>query len=182
MTVARLRALVRRRGAGLLAVAARAPGVTEDVLYPQLRKAHRAFSDLFDRHDFVVLDSRFDVVGKEALFLFEFQIASLPRVQRHSGPPVWVKNTKDFLEKWRGNRKAIAGPFLVGERWTVEVVRESSTPADLVRANWRAMSLGKDLDRSARKSLRVYAGSAALRAAYAEAWTKLLDKTFPWER
>ncbi|HEY7589076.1 MAG TPA: CCA tRNA nucleotidyltransferase [Thermoplasmata archaeon] len=182
MTVARLRALVRRRGAGLLAVAARAPGVTEDVLYPQLRKAHRAFSDLFDRHDFVVLDSRFDVVGKEALFLFEFQIASLPRVQRHSGPPVWVKNTKDFLEKWRGNRKAIAGPFLVGERWTVEVVRESSTPADLVKANWRAMSLGKDLDRSARKSLRVYAGSAALRAAYAEAWTKLLDKTFPWER
>src|SRR5213594_4720564 len=67
----KLRALARKRGAGLLAISIPAPTVTEDVLYPQLRKAHRSFADLLHRNAFQVFDSRFDLVGKEALFLFE---------------------------------------------------------------------------------------------------------------
>jgi len=46
----------------------------------------------------------------------------------------------------------------------------------------RELSLGKDLDRSARRSFRVLSGSRAVPAAYAEAWTRLFDKRFPWER
>src|SRR5206468_2234734 len=47
LSVSRLRAAVKRRGGGLLAISIPAPAVTDDVLYPQLRKAHRAFLDLF---------------------------------------------------------------------------------------------------------------------------------------
>jgi len=182
LTVPKLRALARKRGGDLLAISIRAPDVTEDVLYPQLRKAHRAFTEVFSRHDFVVMDSRFDVAGKEALFLFEFTVGSLPRVQRHEGPPVWVRNSKDFLEKWARNPKTIAGPFLAGDRWTVDVVREATDAAGLVKASWRQMSLGKDLEKSAKTSLRTRAGPAALTASAAEAWTKLFDKRLPWER
>src|SRR5207253_1098008 len=82
-----------------------APALTEDVLYPQLRKAHRSFADLLHRSAFQVFDSRFDLVGKEALFLFELEVASLPKASRHEGPPVWVKNSKDFLDKWRRSPK-----------------------------------------------------------------------------
>ena len=127
-------------------------------------------------------DSRFDVAGGEAVFLFEFAIASLPRVQRHEGPPVWVKNAQEFLNKWQGDSRTLAGPFIVQERWTVDVARPFVDPATLAKASWRSMSLGKDLEKSAKRTLRVYAGAQALRAAYADAWTKLFDKRFPWER
>ena len=182
LTLPRLRALARRRGGPLLAVSLRAPAVTDDVLWPQLRKAHRAFLDLLEREGFAVHDSRFDLAGKEAVFLFEFVTASLPRVLRHEGPPVWVKNAREFLEKWRRDSRTIAGPFLVGDRWTVDVARDPTEAAALVRATWRSLSLGKDLEKSARGTLRVHRGTAALRAAYAEAWTRLFDRRFPWDR
>ncbi len=178
----KLRALAKRRGGHLLAVSVHAPAVTEDVLYPQLRKAHRALVDLLEREGFAVHDARFDVAGTEAVFLFEFAIASLPRVERHEGPPVWVKNSKDFLDKWTRDPRRLAGPFIVQDRWTVDVAREFTDAASLLKASWRSLSLGKDLERSARRSLRVYSGAAALRSGFAEAWTRLFDKRFPWER
>jgi len=182
LALSRLRALARKRGGSLLAISIRAPAVTDDVLWPQLRKAHRSFLDLYAREGFDVHDSRFDLAGKEAVFLFEFATASLPRVLRHEGPPVWVKNAKDFQEKWRADRRTLAGPFIEGDRWTVDVAREFTDAASLTKAAWRSMSLGKDLEKSARRTLRTYAGSAALRASHAEAWTRLFDRRFPWER
>lgn len=182
LTVSRLRDLARKRGGTLLAISIRAPALTDDVVWPQLRKAHRAFLDLFDRDGFTVHDSRFDLVGKEALFLFEFETATLPRVLRHEGPPVWVKNAKEFQEKWRKDPRKLSGPFIVGDRWVVDVAREHTDAPHLVKASWRSMSLGKDLERSARRTLRVHVGAAALRAPYAEAWTKLFDTRFAWER
>ena len=181
LSVPKLRALAKKRGA-LLAVSIGTPEVTEDVLYPQIRKAHRAFFDGFHREGFSVFDSRFDVAGEEAVFLFEFTVGALPHVMRHQGPPVWVKNAKDFLDKWAKNPRTIAGPFIDGERWAVDVAREATTPVALVRARWRDLSLGKDLEKMAKRSLKVRAGTEALRASYADAWTQLFDKRFPWER
>ena len=182
LSLPRLRALARKRGGVLLAVSIRTPAITDDVLWPQLRKAHRAFLDLFAREGFRVHDSRFDVAGKEAVFLFEFATASLPRVLRHEGPPVWVKNAKDFQERWRDDPRRLSGPFIVGDRWVADVARASTDAAGLLRAAGRSLSLGKDLEASARRTLRVHAGASALRAAHADAWTKLFDRRFPWER
>jgi len=178
----KLRALARKRGAGLLAISIPAPSVTEDVLYPQLRKAHRSFADLLHRNAFQVFDSRFDVVGKEAVFLFELNVESLPRASRHEGPPVWVKNAKDFLDKWRRSPKTMAGPYIHGERWAVDVTREATTAAGFVKAKWRELGLGKDLEKTARTSVRIASGNVALRSGYSEAWTRLFDRRFPWER
>src|SRR2546422_4692559 len=182
LSLSRLRTMAKKRAGGLLAVSVPAPSVTEDVLYPQLRKGHRAFLDLFHRHAFEVFDSRFDVAGKEAIFLFEFAVDSLPRVSRHQGPPVWVKNAKEFLDKWQRSPKTIAGPFVLGERWAVDVAREATSASALAKSRWRELSIGKDLEKAARRTLRISAGASALRAGYAEAWTRLFDKRFPWER
>ena len=182
LPLTKLRALARKRGAGLLAISIPAPTVTEDVLYPQLRKAHRSFVELLQRHAFQVFDSRFDVVGKEAVFLFELDVESLPRAARHAGPPVWVKNAKDFLDKWRRSPKTMAGPYIHGERWAVDMTREATSAAGLVKEKWRDLGLGKDLEKTARRSVRIRSGTVALRAAYSEAWTRLFDRRFPWER
>src|SRR5881409_3479511 len=182
LSIPKLRAAAKRRGGGLLAIAIPAPAVTEDVLYPQLRKAHRAFLDLFHRNEFQVFDSHFDVVGKNAVFLFEFAVDTLPRVLRHEGPPVWVKNAKDFLDKWRRSPKTLAGPFIQGERWAVDVSRDAVTAGGLAKTAWRALSLGKDLEKAAKRSLQIHSGPEAVRASNADAWSRLFDKRFPWER
>src|SRR2546430_5517690 len=78
LPLAKLRTLARSRGAGLLAISIPAPAITEDVLYPQLRKAHRSFADLLHRQGFELFDSRFDPLGKEAFFLLQLSVASLP--------------------------------------------------------------------------------------------------------
>ncbi|HYT00787.1 MAG TPA: CCA tRNA nucleotidyltransferase [Thermoplasmata archaeon] len=182
MTIPKLRALAKIRGGGLLAIAIPAPAVTEDVLYPQLRKAHRAFLDTFHRAGFQVFDSHFDMAGKNAIFLFEFAVDALPRALRHEGPPVWVKNAKDFLDKWRRSSRTLAGPFIQGERWAVDVTREATTAAGLIKASWRALSLGKDLEKSAKRSLQIRSGPEAVRASNVDAWSRLFDKRFPWQR
>src|SRR3989449_5169675 len=182
LSVAKLRAAAKRRGGGLLAISIPAPAVTDDVIYPQLRKAHRAFLDLFHRHEFHVFDSRFDLARKEAIFLFEFAVGSLPRVSRHVGPPVWVKNAKEFLDKWRGSPKTIAGPFVQGERWAVDVARDVTAASAGAKAKGREVSNGEGLGKTARRSSQIRPGASALRAGYAEAWTRLFDKRFPWER
>lgn len=182
LSLPRLRALAKKRGGGLLAISIALPTVTEDVLYPQLRKAHRAFLDLLRRQDYEVFDSRFDLVGREVVFLLEFAVDALPKVSHHDGPPVWVKNAKDFLVKWSKSPKTIAGPFIRGERWTVDVARGKTDAGGLLKASWRGLSLGKDLEKTARRSFRVRSGLSALRAPYAEAWTRLFDKRFPWRR
>src|SRR5256885_76255 len=151
----KLRALARKRGAGLLAISIPAPTVTEDVLYPQLRKAHRSFVDLLHRHPFQAFDSRFDVVGKEAVFLFELDVESLPRASRHAGPPVWVKNAKDFLDKWRRSPKTMAGPYIHGERWAVDMTREATTAAGLVKAKWRELRPRQELRENTPTARRV---------------------------
>ncbi|MCI4371605.1 MAG: CCA tRNA nucleotidyltransferase, partial [Thermoplasmata archaeon] len=137
LSIPKLRALAKKRGGDLLAIHLPAPAVTEDVLYPQLRKAHRAFLDLLHRNAFQVFDSRFDVAGKEAVFLFELGVGVLPRVSRHEGPPVWVKNAQDFLDKWHRSPRTIAGPFIQGERWAVDVARDATTAPALVRLRQR---------------------------------------------
>src|SRR5207244_3595868 len=61
-------------------------------------------------------------------------------------------------------------------------LREATTAAGLVKAKWRELGLGKDLEKTARTSVRIGSGGVALRASYSEAWTRLFDKRFPWER
>jgi len=181
-TVPQLRALLRRRATRLLSVAIPAPALTEDVSYPQVRKAHRAVLDLLRRQGFEVLHSTSGIEGKEVLLVFEFEVFARPRVQVHEGPPAWVRNADEFLRKWTRSRRRAAGPYLRGERWVVEVWREASDAAALLKREFRTLSLGRDLDRAARRGLRIRVDADAVRAPHAGALTAFFDKRFPWER
>src|SRR2546427_6615057 len=176
LSVANFRAAVKRRGAGLLAIRIPPPAITDDVLYPQLRKAHRAFIDLFHRHEFHVFDSRFALAGKEAISLCEFAVDSLPRVWRHVGPPVWVKNAKEFLDKWRGNPKTIAGPFVEGERWAVDVARDVTAASAVAKTKWRGPRIGKGHEQCCPPSSPNRACPRPPSARYARGWRRPLAK------
>ena len=181
-TIAQLNALLRSRSTHLLSVAIPAPPITEDVLYPQVRKAHKSILELLGRHGFEILSSTSGVDGGDVLLVFEFEVFELPTVQIHDGPPVWVKNAEDFLRKWTRSSRRVAGPYVRGDRWIVEVRREAADAATLLRQKYRTLSLGRDLDRVARKKISIRADPDAVRKEHSAALTAFFDRRFPWER
>src|SRR2546427_17728 len=62
-TAAQARATLRRRGTTLLGIVLPAPRITEDILYPQIRKAQRAIEDLCRKADFRIVHSRSGLAG-----------------------------------------------------------------------------------------------------------------------
>ena len=168
------------RGTTLLGLVIPAPQLTEDVLYPQVRKAHRAVEDACRRADFRIARSRFAVVGGTILLLFEFEVFALPAAQKHRGPPVWVKNADDFLKKWRGAKDALSAPRIEGDHWVVDVRREARDALRLIRAHLSQWSLGSDLA-SAAKRTRLLRDAQMFKKALLPEVTRLLDPRFPWE-
>src|SRR2546430_7134858 len=59
LSVAKLRAAVKRRGGGLLELLIPAPTITDEALLPQLRQAQPVYLHLFHPHLFHLLDCRF---------------------------------------------------------------------------------------------------------------------------
>jgi tRNA nucleotidyltransferase (CCA-adding enzyme) len=182
LAISRLKTLVARRGTHLVVVSIPAPKITEDVSYPQVRKAHRGILDLLHRHGFTVSNSWSGIEGPEVLFLLDFEVFRLPKVELHDGPPVWVKNAEDFLRKWRKSARRVAGPYIRGDRWIVEIWRGAVDAAALLRKDFRTLSLGRDLDKTAKRGLRIRVDAAAVRKSYAAALTAFFDRRFPWER
>jgi len=181
-SVAQLKGILRARGTHILAISFPAPKITEDVSYPQVRKAHRSIMDLVHRHGFLTINSWSGIVVDEVLVILEFEVYYLPKVVLHRGPPVSVKNADDFLRKWRKAPRRFAGPYVRGERWVVEVGREDIDALSLVKRNIRTLSLGRDLDKAAQRSLTVRVDSQAIRSPHGDALTAFFDKRFPWER
>ena len=71
---------------------------------------------------------------------------------------------------------------LVPERWVVEVTREAVDAAALLKKEVRTLSLGRDLDRAAKRGLRIRVDGDAVRNPFAGALTAFYDTRFPWER
>jgi tRNA nucleotidyltransferase (CCA-adding enzyme) len=180
LTAAQAKRILAARGTTLLGLTIPAPKLTDDVLYPQVRKAHRAVEDACRRADFRIARSRFAVVGDVVLLQFEFEVFALPTAQKHRGPPVWVKNAEDFLEKWRGAKGALSAPRIEGDHWVVDVRREFPDAGRLIRSQLRKWSLGSHLDKAA-KSARLLRDAQLFTKAFLPEVAGLLDSRFPWE-
>jgi len=174
--------ILKNRGTTLMLIIIKTPRVTEDVLYPQIHKASKAFLDLFRRNGFSVLKLDIDVIEKETLLLFEFETFELPKAKKHEGPPVWIRNSLDFQEKWRHSKEALSDPYIEDGKWFVDVRREQVTAAKIVQERYSELSLGKDLDRIAKTSLQVLIDDKALRRPYMHSIWRFLNQKFPWER
>src|SRR3990170_366541 len=140
----------------------------------------RAVEEACRRAEFRVAGSRFAVVDGQVLLLYEFEVFALPAVEKHRGPPVWMKNAEDFLRRWRRAKDAMGAPRIEGDRWVVDVRRAATDAAALVRKGLPRMSLGSHLDRAVRRA-RVLRDAQLFRKAYLPEVTRLLDPRFPWE-
>ncbi|MFQ6128830.1 MAG: CCA tRNA nucleotidyltransferase [Thermoplasmata archaeon] len=181
LTKEELAAEMETRGTHFVCVETGKPDVTDDILYPQLRKMKRAIVELCESEGFAVVDSRFDVTDGKVVLLLEFEIWRLPRAKKRIGPPTTNRNVSGFLARWSKSRLALSRPFIEGSRWVVFIERPNENVQDLLENRIMELSLGKDIRKEAKRGVKIIGGKRILTKDRLGILTALLDKRFPWE-
>jgi len=172
---------IAKRKSTLILLEFAAPDQVEDVVFPQLRKAEQSVRALLDRNGFSVLRSdadwhRFVLAemgegemggsGKSGSYgairmLFELEVASLPRVERRVGPPVWeAEHAKMFISS---HPDTFSGPYVEDGRLVVEVARKFVEAKELLCARMESLSLGRHLGPELRRGYKIYGGLEILK-------------------
>ncbi|MCG7848239.1 MAG: CCA tRNA nucleotidyltransferase [ANME-2 cluster archaeon] len=143
------------RGTSLVAVVFDRPDVVEDVLYPQLFMLHSSLTDLLSRHKFSVLNSDVWAGDGEAVVVLEMEVAHLPFVKKHTGPPVWEgAHARDFKQKYLENR-GLSGVYIKNGRYVVDVLRPYTDVTELIKNELHNCRLGKHVGASIRNGFEV---------------------------
>jgi len=145
LTPAGVRDGFKWRGTTPVAVRFEAPDVVEDQLWPQLDRSEAGIADELDRRGFDVFRSdafaeeggerETDDEGGDAVLLFELAVAERPRVERHDGPPVGVREHAERFSEVYADDQDSFGPFVSGDRYVVEREREYATASEFLDSN-----------------------------------------------
>jgi len=164
-----------KRKSTLILLEFAAPDQVEDVVFPQLRKAEQSICTLLDRNGFSVLRSGSDwhkkavyddeVAGSECCgsirMLFELSVASLPRVKRRIGPPVWeAEHAEKFVAS---HPEPLSGPYIEEGRVVVETARKFVEARELLSARLAGLSLGRHLGPELRRGYNIYGDQEILK-------------------
>jgi tRNA nucleotidyltransferase (CCA-adding enzyme) len=133
-----------RRGTTPLAVAFDAPDVVDDQLYPQLYRSRDGLVRGLEARGFSVLRAA-TWADEHAVLFVELEVADLPRVERHEGPPVHVHgHAEGFYEKYASTDAY--GPFVDDGRYVVEREREVRTAREFVTDHLGEVALGAHVE------------------------------------
>ena len=165
------------RGTDLVALVLRKPAIVEDILYPQIWKAEKSIKSLLQKNEFTVLGCGSQVVDDEIVFLIELLSAELPRVRKHMGPAIWMRNADDFIDKWKRSNKRIAGPYVEDGRLFFDLKREHVDAKSLFRKELKGAGLGKNLDEMASRKLRILVNDEIVSEGYIGTVADFLQKS-----
>ena len=182
LPLSELKAALKGRGTALLGIRLKTPEVIADIYYSQLRKFERGIRGLCEEHGFHVLHSAFHEVGKETLFLFEFEVFVLPAVRSHRGPPAGNPRENEFSAKWHSSPERRSALHIIDGVWAVDVEREFKDPPALIKGCIQSLSLGKHLNEEVKKGYRILQGPDLFSKEHALGLTLFFDKRYPWEK
>ncbi|MFW6142129.1 MAG: CCA tRNA nucleotidyltransferase [Candidatus Saliniplasma sp.] len=163
------------RGTYLIGLKFLRPDVVKDNLYPQVQKAMKSFKKHLNKLDFEPLHEDYFVKERYILLLFELKEATLPSIEKHQGPPIWVENTEDFREKYGED------VYLEEDRLMVDRKRKVTTFKDAIAHISRKVNLGSDITPIIRKDLE-FLEKKRLLSEELDVLNKFFDRRFPWER
>jgi len=146
LTEAELLEVMRRRGTKLLLLEVEHGGMSEEIVYPQLRKTARAIHNALIQRGFTLLRSGVWADGKTAAVLIELFPKKLPRVEVKQGPRLPLDAAR-FIETHLNSKRKISGPA-VNEFGNVvfEVERMWSDPVKVIKNLLpECMGFGKDI-------------------------------------
>lgn len=164
---AALSRMISKRKIPLIGVQVDCPKLVPDILWGQLYKSLAGLATLLGRYGFGVVYS--DVWTDErsiAVFLFELNSLELPMARLHGGPSVYMKDQAGrFLDKHLGSQKILAGPWIEGNRWLVEVKRRTINPETLLERRLGEARLGSEIEKLAQKRKRIETCEDVIRLA-----------------
>lgn len=173
-----LREEMAKRKSSLLLLEFAAPDQVEDVVFPQLKKAEQSICALLDRNGFSVLRSSADwhkavpagtdkgeVDGSESCgsirMLFELSVATLPRVERRTGPPVWeAEHAEKFVSS---HPEPLSGPYIEDGWVVVETARKFREARELLSARVASLSLGRHIGPELKRGYNIYGDQEILK-------------------
>jgi tRNA nucleotidyltransferase (CCA-adding enzyme) len=123
-----VRETFERRGTTPVAVRFETPDIVDDQLWPQLERSRDGIASELDRRGFDVFRST-ALAGETSALLFELAVAQRPRVERHEGPPVAVREHAGRFYDAYAEDDEVFGPFIADDRYVVERDREYATAA-----------------------------------------------------
>jgi len=145
MKVSRFRQQMNERGWNLMAVQFGRVDAVVDVLWSQLYRTEKALRNLLRQEGFCVNRSASWSDEKLLnLIIFELESAELAPIMKHMGPHVSRSEASGlFLAKHIKNARTISGPWVDGDRWAVDRLRENRSAIELLRK--RLCNGGRDL-------------------------------------
>lgn len=159
------------------------PDIIPENLYPQLRKATSAITDAALSQGFNSDDTTYYMTDERVGVILFPRETVLSSTVLHMGPPTHLKrNTREFLDKWRGHERAIRPPFEQDGRWYVEIQRKYTSIVSLLDAVVPSLSLGKHMSGKAAQDYTIRHRDALITEALRGFWTAFLDTRMPWER
>lgn len=174
------------RGTLLYAVSFATPPLIEDIVVPQLRKSCDAVAELLTRSGFIVNRTTHSMGPSHSVLVFELTTGELPPVRRHIGPPVTNRdNVSRFLAKYLdpATPGLLAGPFIEGGVYVVELERKFRTAADLLRSpEIMKVGLGKHVRRAMEDSYELLSGAGCWSGEAAGDLRDFLQKESPLVR
>ncbi len=157
-TAADVREAIAARKTTPVALTFDTPDIVDDQLWPQLEKSRAGIADECDRRGFDVFRSDVFATEETAVCFFELAVAERPRVERHEGPPVHVReHASGFYQQYADGDEY--GPFLDGDRYVVERERTFITAADLLDSDALfEMALGAHVESALETGYEVLVG------------------------
>jgi len=169
---------MRKRGTRLVMVQLAKPNLTDDNLYPQVRKTLDGMQSTLDSAGFIVLDRCFSIRKSRLDLVMELQTDRLPAAMKHMGPPVTNERSAQFVEKWR--KVAMVRPYIENGRWVTITRRPYDNAKQLLINELCKAGLGSDM--KGLRGMRVLSHAQLMKSGPQSSITALLDKTAPWER
>jgi tRNA nucleotidyltransferase (CCA-adding enzyme) len=182
---------ISARGSAIVFVSFEACPAVPDVLWGQLYKSQRALRKLIRQHDFTVLrDTVWSNEKTLNAFVFEVENRFLPNIKRHIGPPLRKKeDCEKFLQKHVDADSTVSGPRIEGGRWVVDVQRNYTDVAKLLKEelgnSGAGVGLAEFVSKAVADSLEVMVNDEALKLysaspEFAEFLTEYLEGKPRW--
>ncbi|MBR2255076.1 MAG: CCA tRNA nucleotidyltransferase [Candidatus Methanomethylophilaceae archaeon] len=163
-------------GCRLVSVVFDRPDLIEDSLYSQLWKTQYALARKLNEFSFNVLRAVHSLEEDRLTLVFEVERDMLSKTHRHFGPPVWVKSSDRFLDKWAGNE--FGDPFIEDGEWVVIAERPYFTAKEMLEDEVKLAGIGRDLDPD---TMKVIGHEETFDEVDPSLITELLVPKMPWE-
>ncbi|MCQ2069918.1 MAG: CCA tRNA nucleotidyltransferase [archaeon] len=171
-----IRRIVEDRGSRIVSLSFDRPDVIKENIYSQLWKSKAGLEKKIDDNGLSRLNYAHFDDGKRIYLSFELENDTIPKVCKHIGPPVWVRMSAAFLEKWKDN--VYGAPFVENGRWTVIAERPYRTAKQVLESTASQAGIGKEFDIG---SLQVYDHEESLEKCPSELLRNLVSPRMPWE-